>query len=104
MKPDALLGALGLCRKAGALAVGFDAAKQSAAKGNAALLLLASDLSPGSQKRILEAARGVPHHLLPFTQHDIATITQKPAGILAVCNQDLAALCLAKLQPEEETI
>ena len=41
-----MLGALGLCRKAGKLVMGFDAVAESVMKGKAVLVLTAQDISP----------------------------------------------------------
>ena len=43
--PGNILFALSLCRKAGALVMGFDAVKDSVGKGKAQLVLCAGDLS-----------------------------------------------------------
>ncbi len=103
---DSLFFALSLCRKAGALTIGFDAVTEKAAKGEARLLLLARDLSDKTRARILRAVENCPAHTLPYTQDELSSITKKPAGVLAVTNEDLAALCLAKLaaRAEEETV
>ena len=102
---DKLLSALSLCKKAGALTPGFDAVCGDALKGKAALVLFAADLSPGSRRRAARACEGAcPLRDIPLTQQDVARITHRPVGILAVTNQDLAALCLASLPQEEEQI
>lgn len=89
-----LLGALGLARRAGALVPGFDAVCEQAAKGNAALVLLAQDLSPGTLRRVQNACKGCCLVLgIPLTQADIASITKKPVGVLAVTDPNLAILC-----------
>lgn len=46
--PGNILFALSLCRKAGALVMGFDAVKDSVGKGKAQLVLCAGDLSEGT--------------------------------------------------------
>ena len=53
-----LLGALSLCRKAGKLTMGFDPVAESAAKGKAALVLLAADLSAGRNEAERKNAAG----------------------------------------------
>ena len=47
--PGNILFALSLCRKAGALVMGFDAVKDSVGKGKAQLVLCAGDLSEGTR-------------------------------------------------------
>ena len=50
--PGNILFALSLCRKAGALVMGFDAVKDSVGKGKAQLVLCAGDLSEGTRRRV----------------------------------------------------
>ena len=72
-----LLFALSLCRKAGALVMGFDTVKDSVNQGNACLVLLASDLSPATRERVVR-----------FCQ---------PVGVFAVTDENLAVLCRKNL-------
>lgn len=87
-----LLGALGLCRRAGALEIGFDSVEAACKNSSAQLVLFAADISPKTKKRIQSACRCKTAELL-ITQADISAVTQKPAGVLAVTNKDLAVLC-----------
>ncbi len=50
-----LLSLLGLARRAGRVSLGFDAVCESAAKGDAALVLAVSDISEGTLKRLRTA-------------------------------------------------
>ena len=50
--PGNILFALSLCRKAGALVMGFDSVKDSVGKGKAQLVLCAGDLSEGTRRRV----------------------------------------------------
>lgn len=107
---DKLWGALGLCQKAGALAAGFDAVGEALAKQTAAALLFAQDVSAGTRKRIeRQNTQNIPVYELPYNQQELAFITRKPVGVLAITNKDLAALCAkaAKAAPqthEEEPV
>lgn len=101
---DKLLGALSLCKKAGALVAGFDAVCESAEKGEAALLLFAADLSPKTRKRACDAAKNLPYRDLPYTQDEMQPITKKRVGVLAVTSPDLAALCTKAFPNKEETV
>ena len=98
---DKLLGALSLCRKAGRLAMGFDPAAESMAKGKAQLVLFAADLAPGSEKkaRRLCGAAGVPARVLPFTQQQLLAVMPKKVGVFAVTEPGLAKLVESRLQP-----
>ena len=101
METDKLLGALGLCRRAGALIVGFDAVKDAVRMGKAHLVLYAQDASEGNVRRIQwmcrevgDACEALP---LPLTKQDLAAILHKAVGVLAVTDENLAGLCRAKL-------
>ncbi len=95
------MGALSLARRAGHLAAGFDTALD-AARHHASLVLLASDVSPGTEKRVRAACQGgCPVRTLPRTQNQLAQITRKPVGVLAVTSPDFAML-ISRTADEEE--
>ena len=97
MDNPALLGALSLCRKAGALALGHDAVEEALKTGKAQLLLFAADISEGTRRRLQKnAPEGLRAETLPLSKEALATLTRKPVGALAVTNAQLAALCLSK--------
>lgn len=103
MEHDALLSAISLCRKAGALTVGFDPVKDAVFAGRAALVLLAADLSQGSARRMRQLCEGlVPCSPLPLTMEQLSAVTRKPAGVLAVTDENLARLCKGKLPVQKE--
>ncbi len=96
---DKLYNALSLAKRAGALTVGFDAVCEAAQKKEAALVLLASDTSEGTVKRVHRMCQNYCEVLfLPHTQEQISNITKKQIGVMAVTNTDLATLCLQYLQ------
>lgn len=101
METDKLLGALGLCRRAGALTAGFDAVKDAILAGRAYLVLVAQDASEGNVRRIRwmcdEVGDGCAVCQLPLTKQDLAAILHKAVGVLAVTDENLAVLCRAKL-------
>ena len=101
METDKLLGALGLCRRAGALTVGFDAVKDAVLAGKAYLVLCAADASEGNVRRIQwmcnEVGDDCPVCQLHLTKQDLAAILNKAVGGLAVTDENLAVLCRAKL-------
>ncbi len=100
MYNPALLGALSLCRKAGALALGYDAVEDAVKSGQAQLLLFAADVSEGTRRRLEKTApAGLHIEQLPFSKEGLAALGRKPVGVLAVTNSQLAQLCLSKLPP-----
>ena len=56
---------LGIARRAGAVVVGTEAARQAVRDGRAELVLIAEDASAGQQKKLLPLLEnsGVPHHV-----------------------------------------
>lgn len=56
MREQAFLSLLGLCRRAGRLALGHDPVLESLRRGKAKLVLLAEDFSARSAKALLQAA------------------------------------------------
>ena len=97
---DKLLSALSLCKKAGALAEGFDAVEGALKSGRAALLLFAKDISAGTKKRAITAKpKSLPALTLPYEQKDLAILTRRPVGVLAVTNEDLAVLVHKNIAP-----
>lgn len=89
---DKLLSLLGICRKAGKLAHGFDAAGDTLKKREAELILTAKDLSPKSKKEIefIASKHNVDVISIPATIDEIGTKTGKRAGILSVTDKGLA--------------
>lgn len=91
---DKIVFALSLCRKAGALTMGFDAVKDSVNKGKAQLVLCAADISDGTRKRVTAFCKDCVE-LLPLTQtqEELSQISKKPTGVFAVLQPELATLC-----------
>lgn len=102
---DKLFSALSLCRKAGALAIGFDAVKEAVSGKKAALIVAASDLSEGTLQRIKNSNTSKAKiYSIPYTQQQLVPLAGKPVGVLAVNNNDLAALCVQALLNKEEPV
>ena len=78
-----LLGALGLCRKAGKLLHGYDRVQENALRGKVALVLLTSDASERTVSHMKDACDGiVACEQMPLTSADLAMLTPKPAAVL----------------------
>ena len=89
-----IAGALGLCRKAGALLFGAERVADAIAAGKARLVLLTSDASPRTAKRFADlCADRVPCKALPLTAADLNMLTPRPAAVYAVTDQNFARLC-----------
>ena len=91
---QARFGALGLCRKAGRLVMGFDAVCEDGYNGRVALVLTAADLSPKTLARLQRACEGAAEVLpMPLTQQQLCPISKKPVGVYGVADENLARLC-----------
>ena len=87
-----LLSTLGICKKAGKLAEGFEPVAEAAKAGEACLIVTANDLSPKSEKEIarVAAACGVQHLPIDAAMDELHAALGKRVGIAAVLDQGLA--------------
>lgn len=95
---DALFQALSLCRKAGALTMGYDAVEEAAVKGKAWLVLCAADASAKTVQRLANNIGDLVDVLsMPLGQERLAAISHKPVAVYAVTDRGLAKLCFDRL-------
>ena len=103
-----LLSLLSLTRRAGKLGLGFDPVKEAVQRREAALVLLAADLSPKTKKEVQWFCRtaGCPVRELPATMDEIWYAVGKRSGVLAIADQGLAENAVRQLtaQNKEETL
>ncbi len=99
--PDNTVFALSLCRKAGALVMGFEAVKESALNHTAQLVLCASDVSDGTRRRVNNFCEraGTPCAVLNKAQADLLPVTKKCVGVFAVTSAELAKLFMKEERP-----
>ena len=90
---DPLLGALGICRKAGKLLHGYDRVEEAVMRGKACLVLLACDASKRTTQHI-------PCAVMPLKGEDLRMLTPKPAAVFAVTDENLAHLCAGYLKKQ----
>ncbi len=89
-----LLGALGLCRKAGKLLHGYDRVQENALRGKVALVLLTSDASERTVSHMKDACDGiVACEQMPLTSADLAMLTPKPAAEFVGTDELHALVC-----------
>lgn len=90
---DKVLSTIGLCRRAGKLVIGFDAAVQEIAspKSKAAGIVLADDISPKTEKEIRFAAEkhGVEIVRAGFTMDEAEEAIGKRVGIFLILDAGL---------------
>ena len=88
-----LLFALSLAKKSGKLVVGFDAVKTAVIHGNAHIVLLATDLSEKTIKRVQYFCEDITDvYNTGLTQFEISQVAQRLTGVLAVTDENLAKL------------
>lgn len=100
-----LIDLLTVCRKAGRMVMGFDAAKEAVLDGKASSVLLAEDISPKTEKEIrFFADKGnIPAAKTGYTQNDFYIGIGKKVGVIAVCDDGFSKKALAIISdaPEE---
>jgi len=87
------LALLGMAKKAGRLAVGGEATAGAARRGEAKLIITASDASDSSVRRAKANAEtsGVPHIAVPFTMFELGTTAGRGSpGTIAFLDKGLA--------------
>ncbi|MGN0651972.1 MAG: L7Ae/L30e/S12e/Gadd45 family ribosomal protein [Gemmiger sp.] len=93
-----LLGALGICRKAGRLLHGYDRVEEAVLRGKAYLVLLACDASERTVQHMKETCEGiVPCRVMQLSTGDLRMLTPKPAAVFAVTDENFARLCAKHL-------
>ena len=85
---------LGLCRKAGALAIGFNETIESAKRGKVSGILTASDISQKTLKEVNFHAEKYKTEVinLPFGREEIGNAIGISAAVIAVTNENLYIL------------
>ena len=95
---NGLLGALGLCRKAGKLLHGYDRVEEAVIRGKVSLVLLACDASPRTKQHMQDTCEGlVACEVMPLETASLAALTPRPAAVFAVTDDNLARLCANQL-------
>lgn len=90
------LSMIGMCKKAGKLALGFDTSKQKVYSGEASLLITSVDLSPKTLKEVayISGSMNVRHISFDVTMDEIAGIARKKSGVICIMDEGFAkALC-----------
>ncbi|MEE0800226.1 MAG: 50S ribosomal protein L7ae [Gemmiger sp.] len=98
-----LLGALGICRKAGKLLHGYDRVEEAVLRGKAVLVLLACDASDRTVQHMQTACDGLVRcAVMPLSTQELRMLTPKPAAVFAVTDENFARLCAKHLTDSEK--
>ena len=95
MQPNKFLSTLGLCRRAGKLAYGYDMVTEGLQKTH--LIFLAADISARTRNSVMQLAarKNIACKDLQLTMMDICNaIGTKPVGIVGVLDKGFAQLLL----------
>lgn len=87
---DKLFGLLSICRKSGRMTFGFDMSKEATEKGRAELILLASDISPKTEKEVRFFAKNTKVIKTACKIDDFFYGIGKKVGVVAVCDKGFA--------------
>ncbi|MGN0550297.1 MAG: L7Ae/L30e/S12e/Gadd45 family ribosomal protein [Acutalibacteraceae bacterium] len=89
---DKILSLLGLCRRAGRLTMGSDAVKDSIAKGEAKLVILAGDASKRTEKDVMYITGQYKTDLIKLnrTKDEIGAAVGKYTAVIAINDSGFA--------------
>ncbi|MCM1578541.1 MAG: ribosomal L7Ae/L30e/S12e/Gadd45 family protein [Ruminococcus sp.] len=89
---EKLFGLLSICRRAGRMTTGFDSCRESMEKGKAKLVVLASDISPKSEKeaRFFGDKYGVAVIKTAASRKEFAEGLGKETVVCAICDDGFA--------------
>ncbi|MEE0265919.1 MAG: ribosomal L7Ae/L30e/S12e/Gadd45 family protein [Acutalibacteraceae bacterium] len=92
MNNDKLLSFLGLCRRAGKMTIGNDAAVEAIINNEACLILLVSDISPRTEKSVTEAAQAnnVKVIKLSYSKDQVSNSLGKLTAVISVNDEGFA--------------
>lgn len=102
---DRLLSLLGLCRRAGKLVIGNDPVKESIETGKAFLVLVASDISHNTEKKIrmaVETSNTVKYLTIKRTKEEVSFSLGKTCAVLAVIDKGFADKLCELIETEQK--
>lgn len=101
-----LTGLLGLAKRAGRIAVGYDAALSAVKSNKAILAVCANDLSSKTMKEWQFSAKTIALLPLPIDKDTLGSVIglAKPVGILAICDQGFADAILKCIPNDKEEL
>lgn len=94
------LSYLGLCRRAGKLALGHDAVAEAVRSNKAKLCLLTSDASPRHKKELDAANATVPVLSMPIASQELSFAIGKKVCVLAVLDDGFAKAVQKQFEEE----
>jgi ribosomal protein L7Ae-like RNA K-turn-binding protein len=85
---------LGMARKSGLVAAGFDSAIEAAIRDTGGLVIMAQDLSGNTKKKAMEEGTGFTGRLVEYSTKDMlgSMLGMDPVGIVFIKNKELDSL------------
>lgn len=87
---DKFLNFLGLCRRAGKMKIGCDTVIESVALGNSQLVIMASDISENTKKKVISALKGTNCEISDYTKDELSFSLGKTCAVLSVEDEGFA--------------
>ncbi|MBR3988482.1 MAG: ribosomal L7Ae/L30e/S12e/Gadd45 family protein [Clostridia bacterium] len=87
---DKFLNFLGLCRRAGKMKIGCDTVIESVELKNAKLVLMASDISENTKKKVISALNGINCEILNYNKDELSFALGKTCAVLSVEDEGFA--------------
>lgn len=87
---DRFLSFLGLCRRAGKMKIGCDTVIESINSGNAKLVIMASDISENTKKKVISALNGTTYEISDYTKDQLSFSLGKTCAVLSVEDEGFA--------------
>ncbi len=83
---------LGMARKSGMVAAGFDSAIEAAMRDTVGLVIMAGDLSENTRKKAMEVGTGFTGRLVEYSTKDMlgSMLGMDPVGIVFIKNKELS--------------
>lgn len=95
-----VISTLSLAKRAGRLAIGFDAVKESVIKKLAYLVVVTGDISKGTYEKVIQFSSGIPVVELSYTQEDIEKVFKKRFVVAAVTDSNFKELLIKALKED----
>jgi len=93
-----VIATLSLARRAGKLAIGFDATKNALRQRIASVIVMTSDISEGTKKKILQFSEDISIVELPFLGDDMALVFNKKFVVASITDENFKELLIKALK------
>ncbi len=85
-----IINLMTICRKAGKLIIGFDAAKNAVSDGSACCILISEDISDNTLKKIMNISGSIPVIKTGMKCSEAELYFNRKAAVAAVCDKGFA--------------